>query len=139
MTESKDNGERGSWLPTLYEIAHAEIRWAKEQGWRVVNWALVLFGGLIAVAKLLQPTPWYYFAALALLVLLAGYFFVDDLHESAASARGNADRIEKRIPGAAELLQVHDGNQDHRFHFYVQLILLAMGFLLAILVLAFLR
>lgn len=139
MTESRDNGESRSWLPKLYEIAHAEIRWAKELGWRVVNWTLVLFGGLIAVAKLLQPTPWYYFAALALVVLLAAYFFVDDLHESAASARGNAERIEKRIPGAAEFLQVHGGNADHRFHFYVQLVILAMGFLLAILVLAFLR
>lgn len=137
MSDAKEDGERGSWLRTLYETAHAEIRWSKEQGWRVVNWALVLFGGLIAVAKLLQPTPWYYFAAFALLVLLAAFFFVDELHDSAALARGNADGIEKQIPGAAEFLRRGGESQDHRFYFYVQLVILAMGFLLVLLVLAF--
>lgn len=138
MTDTSNSGERGSWLRTFYETAQAEIRWSKEQGWRVVNWALVLFGGLIAVARILEPVPWYYFAALALLVLLAAFFFVDDLHDSAALARDNAGRIEREIPGVAELLR-HDGGGDHRLHFYVQLIILAMGFLLVLLVLAFLQ
>lgn len=91
--------ERGAWLRTLYQLTHSDTRWAKEQGWRVVNWTLLLFGALLAIAKWLAPDFSLSAFVIANLFLLAvGIYYLVNLHCWALSNRKSAEQLEAQIP-----------------------------------------
>jgi len=128
--------ECAAWLRTLYQIAHSDTRWAKEQGWRVVNWTLLLFGALLAIAHLLMP----HFSIIAFViagvfVLAVGICYLVDLHRWALRTRGNAERLEAQIPeDIASLLDRRAPGEKHLPYLLVQLGIVTVAFVFALLV-----
>ncbi len=132
--EELENRERASWLRTLYQIAHSDTRWAKEQGWRVVNWTLLLFGGLFGIAHLLRPhVSVTAFLIASVLVLVVAVFYLIGLHRWALSTRGTAERIEAQIPDIASVLDRRCPGEKHLFYLTVQLAVVLVAFVFAVL------
>ena len=103
--QSDMRSERSSWLRTLYQIAHSDTRWAKEQGWRVVNWTLLLFGALLGLAKYLNPqiSP-IAFSFIYAVILIAAIIYLVELHCWAKDTRSTSARIEEEIPDVEGIL-----------------------------------
>ncbi len=94
-----DAPERDTWLRTLYGLAQSNIRWAKEQGWRVVGWYLALLGGILTLYKyLLSSVPLWVFVKLTIVLTLIAAWFLWRLNEAARSARATSIRIESTLP-----------------------------------------
>lgn len=133
MPTTEVDKEKGSWLRTLYQTAHSDIRWAKEQGWRVVNWALLLFAALLAIARYpLSSVPATAFAAVDALVLLVAMVFLVELHLWAAATRRTAAKIEKEIGDLVTLLERRAEDRNHYFYLVIQLLVVIAAFVLAV-------
>ena len=128
--------ERAAWLRMLYQIAHSDIRWAKEQGWRVVNWTLLLYGALLGTAHLLTPHfSITAFVIAGVFVLAVGTYCLVDLHRWALRTRGNAERLEAHIPeDITALLDRRAPGEKHLPYLLVQLGIVIVAFVLALLV-----
>lgn len=123
---SKDS--ETSWLQTFYKISQSETRWAKEQGWRVVNWTLTLFGALLAIQGFLFPNiPWFVFPIIGFGVLLIAFFYLGKLHFYAATTRGNADRIEKKIGNVSEILERTSNKDNHCIYLVIQVVVVLVA------------
>ena len=130
--------DRSSWLRTLYQIAHSDTRWAKEQGWRVVNWSLLLFAALLAVSKyVLAEVSWIAFGVIAVLVVVVAIIFLLDLSQFGAGTRRTSSQIQKEIPDASEILDQRSGDRDQTFYLTIQIVVLIVALALTWLALAF--
>ena len=122
--------ERMSWLRTYYQVAHSDTRWTKEQGWRVVNWTLLLYGAILGIAKFLLPKiAQITFIFVDAGVLLVAIIFLVDLHLSAAALRRSATRIEDEIPDAS-LLERRTHDTYHFLYLGIQLVIVVTAFVL---------
>ena len=133
-TEQKHgDSETTSWLQTFYQIAHSDTRWAKEQGWRVVNWALLLFDALLVVQQYLSAnvSP-LVFAAIDAGVLLVAIFYLFDLQSWASSTRRTAEKIENKIPEVSTVLERRAYDKDNKFFMGVQFIVIFVAFFLVL-------
>lgn len=129
--QRKSKDSEPSWLQTFYKISQSETRWAKEQGWRVVNWTLALFGALLAIQRFLFPNvAWFVFALIGLGVLLIAFFYLKNLHSYAATTRGNADRIEKKIGNVSEILERASNKDNHCIYLVIQVVVVLVAFAL---------
>ena len=96
--------DRDAWLRTWYQLAHADVRWAKEQGWRVVNWGLLILGALVAVAKYAsaQASP-IVFSLIGAAVVIVAIAWLVDLHRFAEYGRrtcaDTCKEIKWEVPG----------------------------------------
>jgi hypothetical protein len=119
-----------SWLRTFYQLVHSDTRWTKEQGWRVVNWTLLLYGAILGIAKFLLPTlPQITFVLVDGGVLLVAIIYLVDLHLSAAALRRSATRIEGEIPEAS-LLERRTHDTYHFLYLGIQLVVVVAAFVL---------
>ena len=132
--EELEDHERASWLRTLYQVAHSDTRWAKEQSWRVINWTLLLFGGLLGIARLLRPhVSITAFLIATVPVLVVAVFYLIGLHRWALSTRGTAERIEAQIPDIASVLDRRRPGAKHYFYLTVQLAVVFVAFVFSVL------
>lgn len=97
-----------SWVLAIYGSAITDIRWAKEQSWKVVQWSFALFGGIIALyrfpfANLKRPS-WLVFPALAIGAAAGTIFYLLDLHRFAKESRHKTDRAEDEAPRIAHVV-----------------------------------
>lgn len=127
--------ERGAWLRTLYQLTHSDTRWAKEQGWRVVNWTLLLFGALLAIAK--WPAPYFSLCAFVianLFLLAVGIYYLLDLHCWTQSNRKSAEQLEAQIPeDVLSLLDRRAPGEKHLPYLLIQVGIVFVAFILVLL------
>ncbi|MEK7815586.1 MAG: hypothetical protein AAB294_02060 [Pseudomonadota bacterium] len=126
--------ERGAWLRTLYQLTHSDTRWAKEQGWRVVNWTLLLFGALLAIAHLLAPHfSLCAFVIAGLFLLAVGIYYLVGLHCWALSNRRSAEQLEAQIPkDVVSLLDRRAPGEKHLPYLLVQVGIVTVAFVLVL-------
>ena len=135
-SERQDRGsESGSWLRTLYQHSRSDTIWAKEQGWRVVNWALVLFGANLSaqryiISDIVSPVI---FVLIDAGILLAAILYIVDLHCSANYSRRLAARIEEKIPEVTALLEPPGHGQNRFFYLGIQFAVIVTAFVLVVL------
>jgi len=123
------------WLQTFYQIAHSDTRWAKEQGWKVVNWALLLFGALLGIQQYFVPNvSSFVFPVVDTAVLLIAIFFLLDLHSWASSTRRTAEKIENKIPNVDSILERPDYDKNNRFYLGMQILVVVVAFFLVVMV-----
>lgn len=133
MAQSEQIDE--NWLKTFYQIAHSDTRWAKEQGWRVVNWALLLFGALLSIHKYFVPdVSLLLFVAVDAVVLLLAIFFLCHLHSWASSTRRTAEKIENKIPNVDSILERQSHDKGNWLYLGMQLLVVVISFFLVIFV-----
>jgi membrane protein YdbS with pleckstrin-like domain len=76
----------------LYQHAHHDLWWAKNQQWSVANWALLLIAGITGVARtlfsdaLVLPNTWPFIALVAFVAIIAGAY-LGSLHAEIAHNR----------------------------------------------------
>lgn len=130
--QEKEDPDQASWLRTLYQIAHSDTRWTKEQGWRVVNWTLLLYGAVLGTAKYLLPklsSTVFIFVDMG--VLIVALIYLVKLHLSAAGTRRTAARIEDRIPpDVVTLLERRTQDTYHNFYLGIELAVVVVAFIL---------
>lgn len=100
------NSEEASWLQTFYQIAHSDTRWAKEQGWRVVRWTVLLFGAVLGIQKYhVSNVPSFVFSSIDAVVLLIAIYYLRSLDRWMESTRSTTDEIEARIYPISSILR----------------------------------
>lgn len=121
------------WLRSLYQLAHSDLRWMKEQGWRVVNWALLLYGAVLGIAKFFFPqtAPITFILVDGGILLLAIYYLVD-LYLSEVSTRKTTERIEAQIPEGARLWEARSHDPNHVLYLYIRLSVVVVSFVLVV-------
>lgn len=132
------DAEQAAWHRALYGLAHSDIRWSKEQGWRVVNWALLLYAAVVAFFRYWPShiAVWSYF--LAPLVALVAIAFEWHLHSFAKEARGTIRNIRPKIPHGSDVLGTCVEDSDHPLYLAVQVLLILAGLALTLLALTWL-
>ncbi len=125
--------ERTSWLRTLYQVSHSDIRWAKEQGWRIVNWTLLLFSALLGLAKYLHPqiSP-ITFAYVDAVIVIVAIVYLAELHIWAAGTRRTAAKIEDEIADVTTILERRSHDRNHLFYLGVQLLVVVGACILVV-------
>ena len=114
------------WVKILWQHLQSDIRWAKEQGWRSLQWVLLL---LAALATTATKIPSWILIPAAFIVGVVGVYYQCDLHEFAKRARTPSDKILNHVRGR-QLFPEPNGDPDHcRFLVIrVGLILVAVSF-----------
>jgi hypothetical protein len=130
---------RSDWLRLFYQLAHSDIRWAKEQGWRVVNWALLLFGASLALYKFLEDVSLWAFALLDAVVAVIAIVYLVDLHLFAAGNRETGSRIQSQVPGINGILSHRRWDRDHVAYLVVKISIVVISLVLTVLALRFVR
>jgi len=113
-----------SWFQTFYQIAHSDTRWAKEQGWQVVNWTLLLFGALLGIQKLVPNLPLCAFLVADVVVVLVAGFYLIDLQWWSSGMRRTADKIENLIPNVASILERRIRDRNHYKYLAIQFLII---------------
>jgi hypothetical protein len=128
--------DRDTWLRTLYQLAHANINWDKEQGWRVVGWSLALLGGLIAIYRspLSKSHVWPFAVLVAVLVIVA-IWYLARLNKAAQLARATAVRIESTLPHEILPLGERSTAGAQRIFLILQVLLLVVAGILTVIAL----
>ena len=68
----------------------SDVRWAKEQGWKVLQWTVLLQAAIYAASTQIGEVPvWVYFV-LTLIVAFAASAYLIDLHIFAKKSRTEA-------------------------------------------------
>lgn len=99
----------------------------------MVNWTLLLFGGLLGIGRLLRPhVSVTAFLIASVLVLVVAVFYLIGLHRWALSTRGTAERIEAQIPNIASVLDRRRPGEKHIF-LTVQLAVVLVAFVFVVL------
>lgn len=132
MAKKNEDSETNSWLRTLYEITHSDTRWAKEQGWQVVNWTLLLFGAVLGIQQIVPALPLYAFLVADTAIVLVASFYLLDLHWWTSGMRRTADRIENEIPNASTLLERRAHDRNHYKYLVVQFLVVGGGLIFVV-------
>jgi len=128
-----------TWLLTLYELSHSDVRWAKEQGWRAVNWAFLLFGALVPLAKILLPQVHLMaFATLVFMLAVLAIGYLTELHLFAAESRRRYVEIQRRVMMDSKLSGVQSSGSLYLGHLAVQLVAVDVGAVAVLLALLYL-
>ena len=136
-TPSTEQEVPPEWLRLLYQLAHSDIRWAKEQGWRVVNWALLLYAANLGLHRLLKDVPTTSFALLDAAIGVIAVVYLADLHHFASGTRASAFMIQAQIPGVGGFLQHRQSDRNHVAYFVVQVAVVIVSLVLAVLALPY--
>lgn len=135
-----DRNDRAAWLRMLYQVAHSDTRWAKEQSWRVVNWGLLLFAANLGIYKfLLEQVSPTVFALLDALVAVIAVLILLDLHRSASGTRATTSKIQAQIPDIDGILDRREVDREHVAYFGVQVAVVVVSLVLAVLALVYVR
>ena len=131
--QNNQDQEVVSWLRSLYQLAHSDLRWMKEQGWRVVNWALLLYGAVLGIAKyfLPQTTP-IIFILVDVGILLLAIYYIDNLYHSEVSTRETTTCIGEQIPKKARLWEARSHDPNHVLYLYIRLSVVVVSFVLVV-------
>jgi hypothetical protein len=130
---------RSDWLRLLYQLAHSDIRWAKEQGWRVVNWALLLFGASLALHKFLLSASLWVFALLDAVIAVIAVLYLVDLHQFAVVSRETGSRIQGEVPEIGGVLSHRKWDRDHVAYLVVKIAVVVVSLVLTVLALQSVR
>jgi hypothetical protein len=130
---------RSDWPRLFYQLAHSDIRWAKEQGWKVVNWALLLFGASLALYKFLLDTSLWVFAFLDAVIAVIAIVYLVDLHQFAAGNRETASRIQAQVPEIDGILSHRKWDRDHVVYLVVKISIVVISLVLTVLALRSVR
>ena len=131
--QEKFDPESASWLRTMYQTSHSDTRWAKEQAWRVVNWTLVLFFGLLSIAEYVKLSVPLFFISEVFLLAMA-IIYLCELHDSARNTRQTSARIENLIPDIKRLLELRTCDKDHKLYLVTQMLVVIGAFVFVALV-----
>ena len=134
-----DNKTRLDWLRLLYQLAHSDIRWAKEQGWRVVNWALLLFAASLGLYKFLHDVSLWVFALLDAGIGVIAILYLADLHQFAAVSRDTGSRIQAHMPKIDDILTHRAWDRNHVAYFVVKVTVVVVSLVLTVLALRYVR
>lgn len=122
------------WRRTWFQNAHSDMRWAKEQGWRALQWILLLLAGMTAAQSQLPALPKALFEALIVLSGVIGAWYLWDLHKFGQSSRDTAEGLVKDVPGRDDYLPRRSKDPHHVRLLIVRLIIslgaAAFGFLI---------
>ena len=113
---------------TLYELAHSDIRWAKEQSVHAVYWSFLLFAALIPLAKLLisflRPPA---IIPVAVLVGVLAVIYLLDLNQFAAGSRRRIEKLQKLANLDSDLIGPQRSDPDHAAYLVAQTIAVVLG------------
>ena len=98
MSGEQNKPPPDEWVKMWYQLAHSDIRWAKEQGWRALQWTIVLLVALVVAAKQIESMPRWAFVILILLVGFIALWYQLDLHQFAKRSRDFANKLRENIP-----------------------------------------
>ncbi len=134
-----DDDYRGSWLRTLYQIAHSDTRWAKEQSWRVVYWSLLLFAAELAIFKyLVHGVADGFFIGITIVIPVMAFLSLLDLRRSAGGTRRTMDKIQKdEIKELSSFLDLRQTDLEHDLHLIMRVFMLVVAAGLTILALPY--
>lgn len=135
MSDNRDDSDaERAWFLTVYELAVADTRWAKEQSWRVVQWLFALFGAVLTLYRypFARAEPWS-FAVIVLTLGAVSAFYLWQLHAFAASARVKSSKIDQSMPsGVRKILGERGRDPSHTTLLVVQLAALVLSCVLTI-------
>lgn len=125
--------DAGDWQRLYYQLAHSDIRWSKEQGWRVVNWALLLYGAVITIAQfMLHTVSSLAFIVIGVFVAIVAIIWLVDLHSFGSKSRQVCRDISKSLPRESKHPSGEGSSDRHNFYLVIQLIVIIMGLVLFI-------
>lgn len=107
------------WRRTVFEQAVADIRWAKERETNVVQWALLLYAGLIALDRTLEPLAWV-LVALASLELLVVLYWIHKLNLFRWTTRKKIEKTIKGTPAVGFVGSPSDSQDEGAFYVRVK-------------------
>ncbi len=123
------------WAKIWFQNAHSDMRWAKEQSWRALQWAVVLFAALAAAASKLPDLPTTLFVILALCVAIIAIYYLLDLHWFGRRSRETSERLVREIPGRAEFLPKRHTDPHHYALFVVRIAVVIAALVMTLLLL----
>lgn len=131
--EVSDEPDDGQWLRVWYQTERANVQWAKEQGWRSLQWVVILFVAIAAAADRLTHLWIYYFFGTAVVVGAVAIMHQIDLHRSAKESRETSERIVSTVPHLVRYLPERSKAQHHFTYLVIQLTIIAAAFIFTIL------
>jgi len=114
-------------LPVLYQLAHSDIRWAKERSSLAVYWMLALQAGILALHLSLPLTV----VLIVSPTLFVGIHLID-LHQFARTCRDVTVKIAARMRGVADVLPDRSADKDHVTYLLLHLGAVGVGAAVAI-------
>ena len=82
MSEPKD--PKDDWMRVFYQEAHANVTWAKNQGWRALKFSVLLLAAIMAAHDKFDSIA---LAILAFLLLVVGAAYLVSLNAFATQSR----------------------------------------------------
>ena len=121
--------DQREWLSELYQLAHSDVRWAKEQGWRIASWTFALLAAILALYRdPFSHAPVCYFAIMVAAIVISAGCFLFDLDSFAREARTKSDSIETAMPERMKtILPKRDAYPNHASYLVVQLVSLLIA------------
>lgn len=99
-------GDERAFLRLRYELDRADIRWANERSAAIVNWMLVLYGGLLALVTFGAGANVLGIAVLGVIgIALFSCYWLVDLRRTARHLHCRCDEAEARL-GAEDLMKM---------------------------------
>lgn len=120
--ESRVSDLPDEWRKTWFENAHAEVRWSKEQGWRVLEGSVLLLGGIVAASLSISEFSVVWVAVMVVVVVGFAILYMVDLHRSANKSRRWCAEILPNGPGPARTF-----DRDHLFYLLGRIVIVLVA------------
>jgi hypothetical protein len=101
MSDEKISNHIHNELIALQNLAASDIRFYKEQEWKVCNYGLLLYGAIIAIPKLvvsgLNCGEYYFLAGLTTMTLVSGIYLIREMSKPLAKGRDRLSELRKHF------------------------------------------
>lgn len=112
--------ERDEWERLRYSGAFSDLRWAKEQGWRVTQWTVALVGAIYWLSKVVDG-PFELFVALLAGTVVVSVSFLISLQGFAISRRADLRKYDAHDRYKSKVLDLPDKENNHPVLFGVRI------------------
>jgi hypothetical protein len=101
MADKKITDHIQNELIALQNLAANDIRFYKEQQWKVCNYALLIYGAIIAIPKLivseLECGEYYFLVGVCTLTLVSGIYLIHEMSIPLAKGRDRLSELRKHF------------------------------------------
>jgi hypothetical protein len=113
------------WKKLLVELAWSDIRWAKEQGWKVLQWSIVLLAAVYAASRQLQDIPVGVYILFVVAIGFIAVWYLVDLHTFAKDSRDRFRTLAEGVSELSDVLSPSGFDPDHKLYLAVQILVVS--------------
>ena len=122
------------WRRTWFQNAHSDMRWAKEQGWKALQWIILLQAAATAAQSQLGNLDVRVFQGSVAGIGAVGVWYLIDLHLFGRSSRRTAEGLLIAVPGRDKYLPRRTKDRHHVGLLVVRIVITVASTVFALLV-----